>query len=653
MPPKRRRSAKPSEAEAAAARLEAEAAAAREIEAAAAGSSLGDDLFDELPPPPATPRPPPPDGAPDGRPPARAVEEWSGRALDLDWTSSEPKAAPPRLGAGWAGQDTASLELEAEREENPRTSRLPEAPDLGPVMPPPPDPPETPAADDGFGGWGDDEDLGGGATPTSVPAPEAEVDWSDMDLEDDTPAEPMSLSPDLLLDTDAPYEPPTGPVPRDEVPPPPPAPEDEATGTAPDAAGWPRPDAAWPPADTSPWAGEPSPAPEAAPPPPRPPKPPQAWPAPPPAPPQAAPEPPPGPVSAPQPQPTEAPFAETGDLEETDVPHLLAEAFRARATGVLEVRDATGVRRIFVELGRPVGVRSPHADEQLGEVAYRLGRITREQARALRGRELTPRQAAVALVEEGVLKAAELYETVRAQAEAALFGAFAVSAGHWRWVEETCEDDDRVAHPEHPFALITEGIRRKFPLGRVHRRLGGPSTVLAPAGGVDLTLLGLSARERRLAEQVDGLKTAEELVFLSGLGEEPTFQVLYALQTTGMAEVRFAGPMPEGRAADPERQAVERQIDRTRITEKFNQALEADYFEILGVAPEATSYELKAAYERQVREFQPGRYGDEAYRDLWGQLEEIRRALDDAWDVLRDEGLRADYLEALARKRPA
>ena len=212
------------EAEAAAARLEAEAAAAREIAAAEAGSSLGDDLFDELPPPPSTPRPPPLDGAPDARPPARDEEEWSGRSLDLDWTSSEPKTAPPRLGPGWAGQDTASLELDAEREENPRTSRLPEAPDLEPVMPPPPDPPETPAADDGLGGWGDDEDLGAGATPTLVPAPEAEVDWSDMDLEDDTPAEPMSLSPDLLLDTDAPYEPPTGPVPRDEVPPPPPGP---------------------------------------------------------------------------------------------------------------------------------------------------------------------------------------------------------------------------------------------------------------------------------------------------------------------------------------------------------------------------------------------------------------------------------------------
>ena len=125
------------EAERRAARREAEALAAREIAAAEARSSLGDDLFDELPPPPSTPRPPPLDGATDARPPVPDEEEWSGRSLDLDWTSSEPKTAPPRLGPGWAGQDTGSLELDADREENPRTSRLPDAPDLEPVAPPP------------------------------------------------------------------------------------------------------------------------------------------------------------------------------------------------------------------------------------------------------------------------------------------------------------------------------------------------------------------------------------------------------------------------------------------------------------------------------------------------------------------------------------
>ena len=71
------------------------------------------------------------------------------------------------------------------------------------------------------------------------------------------------------------------------------------------------------------------------------------------------------------------------------------------------------------------------------------------------------------------------------------------------------------------------------------------------------------------------------------------------------------------------------------------------FLRLLGVTRDATGYEIKEAYERLAREMQPARYADVTYQDLWGSLEEIRRALDDAYDVLRDEGLRADYLGAL------
>lgn len=338
---------------------------------------------------------------------------------------------------------------------------------------------------------------------------------------------------------------------------------------------------------------------------------------------------------------------------ETDIPHLLAEAWRSRATGLLEIHGPTGVRRVFLELGRPVAALSDVLEEQLPEVALRLGRVLKEQAdEARRIGPSSPRRQAIHLVEAGALKAQELYDTVRAQALAALHGAFTVEEGRWRWLEQGCPDEMRVALPDHPFALITDGIRRKLSLPRIHRRLGGPATLLATSQAPELHLLSLTARERRLAEQVDGLKTAEELVFISGLGEEATYQVLYALAATGQATVQVRGPMPEGRAFTPEERQAEVVIDRRRIEEKFRQALESDYFEILGVPLEATAYEIRTAHERLSRIFHPGRYAAEEFRDLWGKIEEVRRALDDAHDVLKDEGLRADYVDALRGRRP-
>ncbi len=352
-----------------------------------------------------------------------------------------------------------------------------------------------------------------------------------------------------------------------------------------------------------------------------------------------------------RPPPTPAPFDATGSLATADVPWLLSACYRARATGLLEVRGRVGTRTVYLELGRVVGAHSQVSAEGLSEVAYRLGRITAEARRWLltNAAGVSPRRAALALVEGGHLKAQELYDTVRAQTLAALFGAFSEDEGTWQWHEVACEEEARVALPEHPFALVMEGVRRKYPMHRIHRRLGGPATVVALREGADLSLLGLSSRERRIAERVDGTRSAEELVFLGGLGEEATYQVLYGLVVTGLAELKVRGPMPEGRAGSPEVAEAELRIDRERIEEKFRQAVDADYFEILGITPDATGYEIREAWERLVREFNPANFGAPAYRDLWGKLEEIRRALDDAYEVLRDEGLRADYLEALRR----
>ncbi len=354
-------------------------------------------------------------------------------------------------------------------------------------------------------------------------------------------------------------------------------------------------------------------------------------------------------------QPARTSFAGEGDLASFDLPHLLAETWRSRGTGLLEIHGPDGLRHVYWELGRPVAVLSDRLEEQLPEVAFRLGRVLKEHVDDVLGRGISvPRRQAMHLVETGALKAQEMYDTVRAQAHAALFGAFGLEEGSWRWLPESCPDELKVALPEHPFALVTEGIRRKLSLATIHRRLGGPATVLASSQAPELHLLGLTARERRLAEQVDGFRTAEELVFLSGLGEEATYQILYSLVATGQATVKMHGPMPEGRASTPEQRQSEVEIDRRRIEQKFRQALECDYLELLGVPPEATAYEIKTAHESLSRLFHPGRYPGDEYKDLWGKLEEIRRAIDDAHDVLKDEILRADYLDSLkARRRGA
>ncbi len=286
------------------------------------------------------------------------------------------------------------------------------------------------------------------------------------------------------------------------------------------------------------------------------------------------------------------------------------------------------------------GASSTSADEQLEMLAYRRGLLTREQQRQVRAEgQLGARRAALLMVERTFLKPAELFPLVQERVEEIAFAACGGFEGSYELSPAQVPADERVSLPRSPLSLVTEAIRRKYLMERLLDRIGGPATLLRPveAGAPELAEFGLSARERRLASSVDGLRNVEELLFESGFEPLAGLQVLHALVLGHFVEVAV-----RGLAADlaPE---IELAIDMGRVTEKYEQVRTANYFEVLGLPAEATRYEVQQSYDRLQREFHPDRYG--AIKDpvVHDRLEEIQRVLAEARDILVDDALRAEY----------
>jgi hypothetical protein len=88
-------------------------------------------------------------------------------------------------------------------------------------------------------------------------------------------------------------------------------------------------------------------------------------------------------------------------------------------------------------------------------------------------------------------------------------------------------------------------------------------------------------------------------------------------------------------------------IDLARVREKLELVRRADYFTVLGVGRACTPHEVRQAVERLLAELDPARFAGLREEGLEDALGEIRQVVLDAREVLADDRLRAEYLQAL------
>ena len=344
-------------------------------------------------------------------------------------------------------------------------------------------------------------------------------------------------------------------------------------------------------------------------------------------------------------EPKPPPFEPQGELADVGAAEFLARVWRERVTGRIDFELRDGARALFFEEGRLVAALSSAPYDRLEAMAQREGLITRAHEKVLRqeASHVAPRQLAVRLVELQLIKGTELYGLVRRHMEQVAYALFVEERGRYTYSTELAPADLRVALPLHPLAFMLEGVRRKGDFDRLNAALGGPSALVRLRdGGPELGELGLTARERRFVSLIDGLRTIEELIFASGLEPPAAVKLLHALKIAQAVEVL---PGESAQGVD----GPELQIDLGRVQSKYEQVKNGDYFEILGVEREATSYEVRAAFERLAREFHPVRFAGLTEPHLPGQLEEIARMVAEAADVLADDHTRRAYAQHLAQ----
>jgi preprotein translocase subunit Sec63 len=102
-------------------------------------------------------------------------------------------------------------------------------------------------------------------------------------------------------------------------------------------------------------------------------------------------------------------------------------------------------------------------------------------------------------------------------------------------------------------------------------------------------------------------------------------------------------PAPE----DAEIEALDEEAIRARVRARLEIVDDGDYFAVLGVAHDATGYEVRRAFLELRRAFEPSRVLTPRIADLADDVRKISSVLEEAYEILRDNARRERYRRAI------
>jgi hypothetical protein len=340
-------------------------------------------------------------------------------------------------------------------------------------------------------------------------------------------------------------------------------------------------------------------------------------------------------------------------LGPSDAPRVLASAIAGRGTGVLAFESPDGARRIVLREGDVVTAASSIDEESLLPFLAARGELPRDRVAQLAGKvPPSGRHAGAALVAHGYLRQDQLWTVLRAHAEW-LMGKVVVlergTAGFEVDVGGRLRSEPSVFGGSTGAEVFVEVVRRGISPAVAVDRMGGATARIVEGANARLTSeCALGTAETAWLERIRGRTIGEALV---SAGDPDSAAVLYALVSLAVCDVVRAIGAPQSQAAAnaavPPVDPLDEEAIRARVRARMQLVDEGDYFAVLGVSKSATSYEVRRAFLELRRAFEPSKLLTPGLGDLVEDVRKIASVLDEAYEILRDEGRRERYRRAI------
>lgn len=335
-----------------------------------------------------------------------------------------------------------------------------------------------------------------------------------------------------------------------------------------------------------------------------------------------------------------------------DARRFLAEAITRRRSGALCFEHQRVVRRLVLRDGDLVTAASGADGESLVHFLGARGELPRDEVERLAAK-VPPygRHAGAALVAHGWLGQDQLWSALRAHAEWIAMSVLRLAGGTAQLEVELSgrlRSEPSVFGASTGAELFVELVRRVVPPEEAVEALGGEEGRIGDGSSPSLlTECALAPAELELVSRARGGSIGD---LLARSPDAEIASVVHGLALLGVVDV-LPAVAPSRAAAtaavDAEARSLDEEALRARIRARLELVDEGDYFALLGVPRDATSYEVRRAFVELRRAFEPTRILSPRLHDLERDVRKIAVVLEEAYEILRDGARRERYRRAI------
>jgi len=235
-----------------------------------------------------------------------------------------------------------------------------------------------------------------------------------------------------------------------------------------------------------------------------------------------------------------------GDFRERPFPEVLAEIFRWKGTGALLLRRDKVKKIAYFRDGQPLSIKSNLLSECLGRVMVGERIISEAECEeSIRRMKATHRRQGAILIEMGSISPHNLVYALNLQLRMKLFEVFAWDHGEYRFNPRIAPPAETVNLEMSTAAVIYEGVRRHFDIGRLRQVLADADDFYLHRSNnptYPLFDASLGEEELLLLQSIDGLRTVADLRAMELLSPLDTDRLIYAMKCAGLIELKGASP---------------------------------------------------------------------------------------------------------------